>query len=374
MPLRAQSKSTPGVDPDLLALKRVCAVLADNPQDQDSLTALLDYAKNTNGVPRLRSRAMMGCALSALFKGNTNLYVRAQQSHARAYPDDAHLLHVDLSSCYVKCQECGGEGFLKIKCPACEGKGGGKCSACRGKGVRLQRKNLKGSRDAGIKCNVCGGTGRLLCKRCKGAGVIKRRCPKCKGNPVRFSTSPKVYQDFILIVKGITKWINNEDVFYRHYQLARGEENIDKRVAAFKELLANYSYREEKDEVDKLLAADLIVLKERAKGEKVLRDKELREIKLLRGLKDSKNLAASIMTLNEYLEGHPDSEYRLELQSMANNIRDDLKRRTVKRRNFYVFGTIILIILGVSCVHINHYNYNVFSHHKGMDGKEKEEN
>ncbi len=368
--LGAQPAEQLSVDPELRNLRQSCERLAATPGDEEALTALLEYAKNTNGIDRLRSRAMAGYALSSLFKGDTNLYVRARQSHARAYPDDQHLLRIDLKTCYVNCTECQGMGYITAVCPVCAG--GNQCKACNGKGVRLQRKNLKGSHDAGIKCDVCGGSGRLPCNRCNGSGQIARRCQKCQGNPESFVTPAKVYDDFSLIVKGITKWISNEDVYYQHYQAAKSQVNIDARVAAFQELLATYSYREDKGEVEQLLAADLEVLKEQTKGEKELQEQERRAITLLRSLKDSPHPAAAIATLNEYLESHPESEHRLELQNLVNNMSAELHRQNIKRRNLYIFGGIILLIFAVSCVHINHYNYNVFSHHRNVEEKESE--
>jgi len=368
--LGAQPAPVPSVDPDLRTLRQSCERLAATPGDEEALAALLTYAQKTNGIDRLRSRAMAGYALSSLFKGDTNLYVRARLSHARAYPDDQHLLRIDLKTCYISCEECGGVGSVTALCPVCAGRN--QCKACGGTGVRLQRKNLKGLNEAGIKCAVCSGSGHLLCSTCSGSGQITRRCAKCKGSPERFVMPAKVSDDFTLLVTGITKWISNEEVFYQHYQAAKSQVNIDARVAAFQELLATYSYREDKSEVEQLLAADLELLKERAKGQQELLEQERREIALLRALKGSPNPAAAIATLNEYLESHPDSEHRLELQSMVNNMSADLKHQNAKRRNLFIFGGIILLIFAMSCVHINHYNYNVFSHHRNFEEKESE--
>lgn len=94
-----QENPVEGLDPELSSLNKTCQVLIENPRDKEALQELLAYAKNTNGIDRLRSRAMAAYALSGLINGNTNLYVRARQSHARTYPDDKHLLRVNLSDC-----------------------------------------------------------------------------------------------------------------------------------------------------------------------------------------------------------------------------------------------------------------------------------
>lgn len=368
--LTAQTEGEAAAASDLSALRETCELLAEQPRDEKALAALLAYAKNTNGIDRLRSRAMAGYALSSLFKGDTNLYERARLSHARTYPNDSHLLRIDLKTCYVRCEECQGQGTITSICPVCEGHT--KCKACNGTGERLQRRNLKGSNDAGVKCSVCGGTGRLPCERCQGTGQIVSPCAKCKGKPESFVTPPKVIDDFTLIVKGITKWINNEDVFLQHLQAAKNRAAGVEKVAALKELLANYSYREEKGEVEALLATEQAALQEQTKAARESLEREQREIVLLRGLKGSPNLAASIATLNEYLEKHPDSEHRLELQSMVNYMSEELQRQNIKRRNIYIFGGIIVLILAASCIHINHYNYNVFSHNRETKEKENE--
>lgn len=369
LPLSAQPEAAPAAASDLPALRKTCEQLAEQPRDEAALAALLAYAKNTNNVDRLRSRAMAGYALSSLFTGNTNLYTSARNSHARAYPDDTHLLRIDLKTCYVSCKECQGRGSIASICPACEGND--KCKACNGTGERLQRKNLKGSRDTGIKCSVCGGTGQLVCQRCRGTGQLVSTCPTCKGMPEKFVTPTKVHDDFTLIMKGITKWINNEEVFSQSFQAAKAKASGTERVTALKELLANYSYREEKGEIEKLLAAELDVIQGQTKDMRELREREQREIALLRGLKGSPNVAASITTMNEYLEEHPDSEYRLELQSIVNHMRAELQRQNIKRRNLYVVGGIILLLFAASCIHINHYNYNIFSHQRERE-KESE--
>ncbi|MFA7172009.1 MAG: hypothetical protein WC340_01125 [Kiritimatiellia bacterium] len=362
LPLVAQSNAVPSTTSDLSALKKTCELLVEQPRDETALAALLAYAKGTNSVDRLRSRAMAGYALSTLFKGNTNLYISARNSHSRTYPDDAHLLRIDLQACYERCEECQGRGKVTNLCPAC--KGSDKCKACNGEGERLRRKNLKGSREAGVKCSVCKGTGRVVCEMCRGTGQIERPCSNCKGKPERFVTPTKVYNDFTLIVKGITKWINNEVVFSENLKIAKSKADLTERVAALQALVAKSSYREDIGDVETLLATEQAALQEQTKIMRELQEREQREISLLRGLRSSPNFAASIVTLNEYLEGHPDSEHRLELQSIVNHMTAELHKQRIKRRNLYVFGGIIILLLAASCIHINHYNYNIFSPHK----------
>lgn len=357
--LSAQTEAVPEATSDLSALKQTCELLAEQPRDEAALAALLAYAKNTNSVDRLRSRAMAGYALSSLFKGDTNLYISARSSHSRAYPDDAHLLRIDLQTCYVSCPECQGQGKVTIQCPICAGSD--KCKACNGEGERLRRKNLKGLREAGVKCSVCKGTGRVICEMCRGTGQVERPCSNCKGKPDRFVTPTKVYDDFTLIVKGISKWISNEEVFSQSLAAAKSNASLAERVAALQQLLADYSYREDIGEVKRLLATEQALLQEQTRAMRELKEQEQREISQLRGLRSAPHLAASIATLNEYLKEHPDSEHCLELQSMVNHMTAELHRQNIKRRNLYIFGGIILLLFAVSCVHINHYSYNIFS-------------
>ena len=358
------------LDQDTLVLRSSCETLMDAPSDKAALKSLLAYAKNTNGIDRLRSRCMAGVALSSLFIGNTNFYVRARNSHARTYPEDMHLLRVDLNSCLVACKECKGLGYSIDKCPACLGKGIEKCSICKGSGTRMKKQALRGTRSLGkFKCEACSGTGNVKCRRCGGTGEIKLKCKTCKGKPYTFKTSPQVHEDFGLIVRGIVKWINNEEVFLQKYQAARKLEDINKRIAAFKKLTRTYSYRDEAVEIENLLAADIKILQEQTR---VAREKESvakQEVRSLMTLKESDTPFEAAAAIREYLASHPDCKSKVELQTLAVQLEAKGTKARRKRRIIYSLCGAFIFLFGLSCINITHYKYDIFSSRAKLPGE-----
>lgn len=349
------------LDPEVIQLREACQSLADNPNDKDSLKSLVDYAKNTNGIDRLRSRCMVAVALSSLFTGDTNLYFRARSSHARAYPEDKHLLRIDLKQCLVYCEECGGSGHTVSVCPACEGNKKVICPLCKGR--RVVKKG---------KCKRCNGAGRIVCRRCDGSGEIKVKCAACKGKPVTFKASRQVNEDFGLTLRGMVKWINKEEVFHRKFLAAKQIKDDQERIAAYQQLIESYSYRPEIKDARALLSVDTQKIKERRKAlERTRREAEDQEIKVLLGLRDSETPAAAAAVVNEYLDEHPDSGRVLELRALARELEDKAEKQIRRRRMFYIVGGVLVVLFGLSCINITHNRYNVFNS-RARNTKEKD--
>ena len=334
---------------ELLTLREKCDILADDPRNESALEVLLEYAKNTNAVDRLRSRAMAAYALTGLMNGNTNLYVMARASHARLFPDEKHLLKIDANECFVACQNCKGDGFVMGACPVCQGDD--KCRKCNGRGVLMVPKTLKGTRKVskGPQCPACGGSGRIVCRRCGGKNITKLRCSVCKGNPYTFKTPQKVIDDFALLVKGISKWISNEEIFVQQFNAAQSENDVSKRIQMMSSLLSAYSYRPEKTSMMEMIAADRAELAKR-RAEK--RDTEIqinREITALRALKkESRSPAAALKTISDYIEANPESEYRVELEAMRDDFAAQIVRKRDRRRLYWIGGGVLALLLGLS--------------------------
>ncbi len=345
----SQTHQIGGVDAGLIALRQSCDTLAANPRDQEALAALLAYARNTNGIDRLRSRSMAAYALTGLMQADTNLYVTARDAHARAYPADKHLLRITPQECYVACAHCAGEGFVMGPCPVC--KGDNRCPECKGKGVVPEHQTLKGSRNParGVKCAACSGSGRVLCRRCGGKNLVPLRCPECKGNPLAFKTPPRVVEDFSLLVQGVSKWIANEEMFFSQLDAAKNMADPAKRIAALKSLIAAYGYRAEKAEMERLLTADEAALKERIERQKQEESSRERALTALRTLKESADPAAAAATIRKYLAENPESENRIELQGMIHALEVRGGRKTQKRTYLYGIGAILALLFGLSC-------------------------
>ncbi len=360
------------LDQSVLVLRSSCERLMDDPGDKDAIKTLFAYARNTNGVDRLRSRCMAGVALSALFTGNTNLYIRARNSHARNYPEDMHLLRINLKNCLISCKECKGKGYITKKCPVCQGKGIAVCPVCKGKGVRMKKLTLKGSKSVGkFPCGVCNETGKVACKRCGGSGEIKVKCKACKGKPFTFKISSQVHEDFGLIVRGIVKWVNNEEVFHKKYQVVKQLDDIGKRIAEYRKLIRTYSYRDEVVELENLLAADVKMLKEQ---NRIAREKESiakQEVRSLLKLKDSETPFVAAAAIREYLVLHPDCKSKVELQTLVVQLEAKDKKKRRQRYMIYVLCGTFIFLFGLSCIHITHYKYDIFSIRSKLPGEKE---
>ncbi len=89
----------------------------------------------------------------------------------------------------VDCKACRGEGWYKVRCGLCEGKG--QCPTCKGAGkkrVNVSIRSFRGPTAAHAKpqdefqeipCTVCRGSG--SCKECAGEGMKKGLCQSCGG-------------------------------------------------------------------------------------------------------------------------------------------------------------------------------------------------
>ncbi len=268
---------TQGLDADVIELKKACELLSETPQDKTAIKTLQDYAENTNGIDRLRSRCMVGYGLSTLFTGDTNGYLKVRESHAQSYPDDTHLFRVDLESFYAH------------------------------------------SKTSDV-------------------------------NSVEFKPPLKVIDEFTLVAKGMVKWISNEEVFYDRYAAAKDETNVVQRVAALRALLSNYSYRDDKDEIEKILAIDQASVKALSTIGKEQAAREKHELMVLLNLKGSGNPVAAMEQINDYLKEHPDSENRVELQSIMDGLTEELEAGEKRHRVFYMLGALLLVIFGLSWV------------------------
>jgi hypothetical protein len=195
-----------------------------------------------------------------------------------------------------------------------------------------------------------------------------RRCPECKGRPPPFVATQEIYQDFVTIIKGISKWIDNEELFFQRYQQAADEQDDQRKKVLLSGLIADYKYRPEIQEAELQLAAVMDKLKEQSQAEEALAEKVQKEFTILKNLQNSENLNGAIITLDDYLTENPDSEHRLELESIMNQLKDKLIQQKKRRTLYYSLGGIFLLLFGLSCIQINQYKYTVFTR-----GKKQEE-
>ncbi|MDA3924151.1 MAG: hypothetical protein PF904_05580 [Kiritimatiellae bacterium] len=360
------------LDASSVELRNSCERLIDDSRDGDSLKALMTYAQNTNGIDHLRSLSTVGGGLAALFSGNTNLYIRARNWHARHYPEDMHLLSVNLEKCQDTCRNCRGKGFVIIKCPDCQGKGMKTCRSCKGKGVRMVPIPMKGTKSIkNFPCNRCKGTGEIKCRRCGGGGRINVECKVCKGKPSTFKTPDQVYNDFDLIVREIVEWINNEEVFQEKFNTVKQLDDIERRIAEYKKLIRTYSDRDEVVELENLLAADVKIKKEQDDIENEQDDIENDEVRSLLKLKDSETPVVAATTIREYLASNPDCKSKVKLQTLAVQLVAKGKKKRRQRQMIYFLCGIFIFLFGLSCINITHYKYDIFNSRSKLPGEKK---
>jgi len=378
-------------------LLTACSTLSVTPADTTALQVLLDYSRSTSSIPQLKSRAMAAFTLAALVQGDTNLFVRAQNSHASNFPNDRDLVSIRLESCFVPCKTCRGYGRVDQTCMACTGTR--KCSICGGDG-RVLDKNMQGHRDNSMACTqcrgtgicpvcaaipfctACGGDGRLLdkklhggpdnsipCKQCGGTGVnpaarkgtdrFQKLCPACKGQRY-FCTPPvTVLNDYRTILSEIRQILQDEAAIAMQIRQAKSEPVLEVRIRLLSQLLEKLHKRPEAGDLERLLLRDQQALDELKREQTAKTSQREQLLTTLRGLKTSDNPKAAVITLRDYLAVNQDSPDRIEVQAILNECLGKLEKQRKREKQLCWFGGILIVLFGLSCVHINYFKYTL---------------
>lgn len=340
-----------------------CKTLLAEPLSQDGLQVLLDYSRSTSGIPQLKSRSMAVYALSALAKGDTNLFDRAQRSHAANFSADRGLVKVGLAACYRPCATCGGAGYIdrEVTCSTC--KGAGKCVSCNGTGkwqtesaidTRVSRQRKQSSVMACAKCD-----GTCRCPDCNGSTVSRHPCDTCKGVGSFFERPRALSENYQSLLSDMVAMIQGEESVAERIRQAMAETDINSRIRAFEKLLSEFHQRPEMHDIERLLLADKNVLKEDEKKRCEKARQIGNELSALRALSFSENTKASIITLREYLALNPDSPHKLEIQGLLNTCIMRLENKRARTRWIYIIGGLLSVLFGLSCIHINYYKYTL---------------
>ena len=339
-------------------LKVACTTLIAEPLDPSGLQVLLDYSRSTSGIPQIKSRAMAVYALSALAKGDTNLFARAQRSHAANFSSDRELIKYRPDSCFRPCSACRGEGHIdrEITCATC--KGVGKCLTCNGTG-KWQTETAMDSRIARerkqssvMKCSKCRGT--CLCPDCNGITVTQQKCEQCKGDGSIFERPRDLFENYQSLLVDIVTMIQSKETVAERIRQAKAETNRESRMRSFEKLLSDFRNLPEMAEIERLLVIDKTVIKEDAEKRFAADQKIEREIATLRLLKTADNASGAIVTLREYLAANPDSPHKLEIQSVMNECVARVERKRDLRKFMYLGGGLFVILFGLSCIQINY--------------------
>ena len=337
------------------SLKTACEQLLVKPLDPDALIELSQYASSTSGIPQLKSRAMAVCALAALAKGDTNLFLRASNSHAAKFPQDSDLIQVGIQNCFLPCKACSGKKTIEtpVNCTLCSGSG--KCvrSDCdHGKWIITQPSHGGSKRETStLPCSGCKGTGK--CPECNGVSILRKKCETCQGDGVLFKRPALLLDNYKQVLREMLVHIQQGDSLQLSIQRAKAEKDLRSRMRAFQSILADLKRCPERDEIEQLLCEDRKTLQ--VQEEKERRTKELHdaEIATLRKLAESDNPKAAIQAIQDYLKKKPDVPDRLELETLLGASAVKLEKQRTQEKLLYFVGGLLIVLFGLSCIHIN---------------------
>ena len=289
----------PGCTNESERLTAACKTLSANPFDPAGLQALLDYSRSTSSIPHLKSRSMAAYTLAALAKGDTKLFLLAQNSHAASFPNDRALVPVRLESCFVPC-------------PACQ------------ESVQSDK-----------------------------------TCAVCKGQRSLFRLPAKVMADYRMLLDKIQQFLQDETDIVTQIRQAKSEPVLEIRLRLLSQLLGRIRNRPEAGEIERLLLTDQQTFKNQQAEKAAKASQREHVLNTLRGLKTSDNPKAAVITLREYLAANQDSPDRIEVQTLLNECLGKLEKQRKHEKQIYWFGGILLVLFGLSCIHINYFKYTV---------------
>lgn len=289
----------PGCTNETENLYAACKTLSATPLDPAGLQALLDYSRSTSSIPNLKSQAMAAYTLAALAKGDTKLFLLAQKSHAASFPNDRSLVPVRLESCFVPC-------------PAC-----------------------------------------------KGGSQSDKVCAVCRGQRSLFRLPAKVVTDYRTLLDKIQQSIQDETAIRMQIRRAKSEPVLEVRLRLLAQVLEKIRNRPEAGEIEHLLLTDQQTFKNQQAEKAAKAAQREQELTTLRGLKTSDNPKAAVITLRDYLAANPDSPDRIEVQTLLNECLGKLEKQRKREKQIYWFGGILIVLFGLSCIHINYFKYTV---------------
>ena len=317
-------------------LQQACVSLQRSPLATADLQTLIDVSHNVTNSPSLRGRAMAAYSLALLMQGNTNAFERAKQTLTSTFPEAAALITARRDDAFAICDACRGSGTQMMPCPACVGSG--KCKACAGTG----KKNS-------VACPACNGKG--TCAMCSGKSKIEAVCPTCKGARQVFKPNERIRTNFNTLLTNIVVLCQENVRFNEQLSRASRETDTAKRVDLLKSLFQEFPNR-----TDLGLAKNLMeqaVNTQNTQAELHLKKQQLEksnlEVEALLKLRDADSLDdlnSAIATLSAYLNNHPGTPSKMELQTLLEELVAARNRKVLTRRMIFglisLFGVLVL--------------------------------
>lgn len=271
--------------PEETRLRAASEALLQTPLSVPNLHILSEYVRNSDNPPALRSRAMAAYAMALLLQGNTNNFVRAQQAHRAAYPDDAQLIPLT-------------------------------------------------AEHYSVPCDACNGTGRRE----------KAVCPQCFGRGSQFQLSPLVAQTYQKRLGEIVAQCRENAEYAEKFREATKTSHDDKQIELLQALTNSYPHRTDLAPAIALLD-DALAKREvrlRAAQEQEERRRIEREAAALKVLAQGPDRPRAIRELRAYLAAHPNVAPALELQAVL----DELVAKEERQQRLKKIGIGLAVLTG----------------------------
>lgn len=275
--------------PEEARLRAASEALQQTPLSVPDLHVFSEYVRNGDNSPALRSRAMAAYAMALLLQGNTNNFVRAQQAHRTAYPEDAQL--IPLTAAHYS-----------------------------------------------IPCDACNGTGQRE----------KSVCPQCLGRGSQFQLSPLVAQTYKERLGEIAAHCRENAEYAEKFKEATKVSRDDRQIELLQALTNSYPHRTDLAPAIALLD-DALAKREarlRAAQEQEERRRIEREAAALKELAQGPDRPRAIRELRAYLAANPHVAPALELQAVL----DELVAKEEQRQRLGKIGIGVAVLIGCLCL------------------------
>lgn len=137
------------------------------------------------------------------------------------------------------------------------------------------------------------------------------------------------------------------------------DTNRVNRISAFQKIKADYPTYPEIDEVDQLLTNDQRAQKmhdDALAAQQIKWDSDLNDLK---DYSESLDMESAIRKLRAYLAENPDCPHTLKIEILLSNCQAKLNSSRLQRKLLYTLGALLLVLFGLSCIHINYFKYTL---------------
>ena len=205
-------------------------------------------------------------------------------------------------------------------------------------------------------CRECKGTGKRPPLVGKGAPV---RCMNCLGTGKIFAPSKRVSSEYLTLLKEIRGIAETNQAVSQSVKKAFSQKNIDRRIEAFRELLAAYPDRKDLGESRKELAR--LEAEVKAKAERELKRRQAEEARqqeekhyaqITEAAEGASSATIPVLVKNieEFIRKHPKSSYCFDLQLLQAKLE---KKKMVQEwiwRGMWILIAAALVGALVSCI------------------------